>query len=77
MCKNPPTRVLHSVGGMDRGGIETSLIHLLRRIDRPRFRMDFRRGVGPVRCQLSELRRPCLHSSLHKEGKSWVVCTIR
>ena len=41
MRRNAPVRVLHSVGSMNRGGIETSLIHLLRRIDRRRFRMDF------------------------------------
>jgi glycosyltransferase involved in cell wall biosynthesis len=34
-------RILHAVGGMDRGGVETWLMHLLRRIDRGRFRMDF------------------------------------
>jgi glycosyltransferase involved in cell wall biosynthesis len=36
-----PRRILHVVGGMDRGGIETWLMHLLRNIDRQRFRMDF------------------------------------
>jgi glycosyltransferase involved in cell wall biosynthesis len=34
-------RVLHVVGGLDRGGIETWLMHVLRRTDRARFRMDF------------------------------------
>jgi glycosyltransferase involved in cell wall biosynthesis len=34
-------RVLHIVGGMNRGGIETWLMHLLRHIDRERFQMDF------------------------------------
>jgi glycosyltransferase involved in cell wall biosynthesis len=37
----PPIRVLHVVGGMVRGGIETWLMHILRQGDRERFRMDF------------------------------------
>lgn len=34
-------RVLHVVGRMDRGGVETWLMHVLRHIDRDRFQMDF------------------------------------
>ena len=34
-------RILHVVGGMNRGGIETWLMHVLRHIDRDRFHMDF------------------------------------
>jgi glycosyltransferase involved in cell wall biosynthesis len=34
-------RVLHIVGGMGRGGVETWLMHVLRHIDRERFQMDF------------------------------------
>jgi glycosyltransferase involved in cell wall biosynthesis len=34
-------RVLHIVGGMGRGGVETWLMHVLRHIDRGRFQMDF------------------------------------
>jgi glycosyltransferase involved in cell wall biosynthesis len=36
-----PMRILHVVGGMDRGGAETWLMHILRNIDRDRFQMDF------------------------------------
>ena len=36
-----PIRILHVVGGMNRGGIETWLMHILRHIDRERFQMDF------------------------------------
>ncbi len=36
-----PVRILHVVGGMNRGGIETWLMHVLRRVDRARFAMDF------------------------------------
>ncbi len=34
-------RILHVVGVMNRGGAETWLMHVLRHIDRERFRMDF------------------------------------
>ena len=36
-----PKRILHVVGGMNRGGIETWLMHVLRNIDRSRFQNDF------------------------------------
>jgi glycosyltransferase involved in cell wall biosynthesis len=36
-----PIRVLQVVGGMDRGGIETWLVHVLRHSDRSRLQMDF------------------------------------
>ncbi len=36
-----PIRILHVVGGMDRGGAETWLMHILRNIDRQQFQMDF------------------------------------
>ena len=38
---NKPIRILHVVGGMNRGGIETWLMHILRNIDRQHFEMDF------------------------------------
>ena len=41
MPDHRPIRILHSVGSMNRGGTETWLMHLLRRIDRRRFKMDF------------------------------------
>ncbi|MBX3234785.1 MAG: glycosyltransferase family 1 protein [Nitrospiraceae bacterium] len=34
-------RILHVVGAMNRGGVETWLMNVLRNIDRTRFRMDF------------------------------------
>ncbi|MCU0543780.1 MAG: glycosyltransferase family 1 protein [Oscillatoriaceae cyanobacterium Prado104] len=34
-------RILHAVGDMSQGGIETWLMHILRHIDRERFQMDF------------------------------------
>lgn len=36
-----PIRILHLVAGMDRGGAETWLMHILRNIDRDRYQMDF------------------------------------
>lgn len=36
-----PSKILHVVGGMNRGGIETWLMHILRNIDRDRYKMDF------------------------------------
>lgn len=36
-----PIRILHALGGLSRGGIETWLMHVLRNIDRDRFQMDF------------------------------------
>jgi glycosyltransferase involved in cell wall biosynthesis len=36
-----PVRILHVVGGMNRGGVETWLMHVLRNIDRDKYKMDF------------------------------------
>lgn len=36
-----PLRILHVVGGMNRAGVETWLMHVLRATDRDRFHMDF------------------------------------
>ncbi len=36
-----PIRILQVVAGMDRGGLETWLMNVMRRIDRDRFRFDF------------------------------------
>lgn len=36
-----PIRILQVVGGMNRGGTETWLMHLLRHMDRSEFQMDF------------------------------------
>lgn len=34
-------KVLHVLGGLDRGGVETWLMHVLRHMDRERFQFDF------------------------------------
>jgi len=36
-----PLRILHVVGALNRGGVETWLMHVLRHIDRSRFHFDF------------------------------------
>src|SRR5689334_14959520 len=41
MGMSKPVRILHVVHRMQRGGIETWLMHVLRNIDRDRFRFDF------------------------------------
>ena len=62
-------RILHVVGGMDRGGVETWLMHVLRKIDRERFKMNFLVHTtkpcaydGEIRALGSEII-PCLYPS--------------
>ena len=50
-AKEKAIRILHVVGGMDTGGIETWLMHMLRRIDRDRYRFDF----------LTHTDKPCFY----------------
>ena len=66
-AKKWPIRILHVVGGMNRGGVETWLMHVLRNINRKRFRMDFLVHTSE-RCsyddEISKLGSriiPCLH----------------
>ena len=60
-------RVLHIVGGMNRGGVETWLMHVLRHIDRERFQMDFMVHTAKPCSYDNEVRAlggrilPCLH----------------
>lgn len=41
LIERRPIRILHVVGGMNVAGVETTLMHMLRCIDRDRFKMDF------------------------------------
>lgn len=41
MDKQVRKRILQVVGGMDMGGVETWLMHVLRNIDRGRYQIDF------------------------------------
>src|SRR6476469_2359041 len=62
-------RILHVVGGMNRGGIETWLMHILRHIDRDRFQMDFLVNTTQTCAYDDEIRSlgsriiPCLEPS--------------
>jgi glycosyltransferase involved in cell wall biosynthesis len=40
VTRQAPIRVLHIVGGMTRGGVETWLMHVLRNIDHTQFQLD-------------------------------------
>ena len=51
-----PLRILHVIMRMDRGGIETSLMQLLRTVDRQRYRMDFLALHGQPGTQDDEVR---------------------
>jgi hypothetical protein len=69
MAAHSQIRILHVVGGMNRGGVETWLMNVLRRIDRTRFRMDFLVHTDAACAFDSEIRAlgstviPCLHPS--------------
>jgi glycosyltransferase involved in cell wall biosynthesis len=60
-------RVLHIVGGMNRGGVETWLMHVLRHIDRDRFRMDF----------LAHTDQPCAYDDeIRLLGSQVIACPL-
>lgn len=69
MHSERPIRILHIVGGMNRGGVETWLMHVLRHIDRDRFQMDFLVHTTKPCDFDDEIRAlgsqviPCLHPS--------------
>jgi glycosyltransferase involved in cell wall biosynthesis len=60
-------RVLHILGGMNRGGVETWLMHILRHTDGERFQMDFMVHTARPCSYDNEVRAlggrilPCLH----------------
>lgn len=62
-------RILHVLGRMNRGGVETWLMHILRHIDRDRFAMDFLVHTTEPGAYDAEIRRlgsriiPCLSPS--------------
>jgi glycosyltransferase involved in cell wall biosynthesis len=60
-------RILHVVGGMNRGGIETWLMHILRHIDRDRFQMDF----------LVHTNQPCAYDQeIRTLGSQIIPCPL-
>jgi glycosyltransferase involved in cell wall biosynthesis len=71
-----PLRILHVVGSMTRGGIETWLMHILRHIDRNRFQIDILvhtdqpapydnevRALGSRILRCSHTRNPLLYAA--------------
>jgi glycosyltransferase involved in cell wall biosynthesis len=52
-----PIRILHVVGRMNRGGVETWLMHVLRNVDRDRYRMDFLAHVNKESAYDGELQQ--------------------
>jgi glycosyltransferase involved in cell wall biosynthesis len=64
-ARTAPVRILHIVGGMDRGGVETWLMHVLRHVDRTRFAMDF----------LVHREEPCAYDEeIRGTGSRILVC---
>lgn len=51
-----PIRILHVVSGMDRGGAETWLMHMLRHIDRDRYQMDFMSQLDTYDAYFDEIK---------------------
>lgn len=62
-------RILHIVGGMNRGGVETWLMHVLRHLDRRQYQMDFLVSTTEPCAYDDEIRAlgsqiiPCLYPS--------------
>lgn len=65
MTTAKPLRILHVVGGMNRGGVETWLMHILRNIDRQKFQMDF----------MVETAEPCAYDDeIRSLGSAIIPC---
>jgi glycosyltransferase involved in cell wall biosynthesis len=65
-------RILHVIGGMQRGGIQSWLMHLLRTIDRQRYQMDFLvhgNQPGAYDPEIIQLGSSLLHCS--EKHRSW------
>jgi glycosyltransferase involved in cell wall biosynthesis len=56
-------RILHVVGAMNRGGVETWLMHVLRGIDRSKFKFDFLVHTSEESAYDEEIR--CLGAQIH------------
>ncbi len=69
MIKGAPARILHVLAGMNRGGVETWLMHVLRNIDQNRYQFDFLTTTKQTCAYDDELREmgckiiPCLKPS--------------
>ena len=74
MSVSQPIHILHVVGKMDRGGVETWLMHLLKRMDRSRYQMDFLTlysGSGAYDAEIQKLGSRVLPCPVHIP--SWKV----
>ncbi len=69
MSANRMVRILHVVGKMNRGGVETWLMNVLRQIDRTKYQMDFLVHTEQNCAYDDEIRTlgsqiiPCMHPS--------------
>lgn len=78
-----PIRILHVVGSLNRGGIETWLLHVLRFIDRDRFRFDFVVHTMPPGALLDDVLAlganvyPCLEPSHPFGYERQLRCILR
>ena len=54
--KREPVRILHIIGRMDRGGIETMLMNIYRNIDRTKVQFDFLAHYGREAAYNDEIR---------------------
>ncbi|MBD2609284.1 hypothetical protein H6G81_33475 [Scytonema hofmannii FACHB-248] len=72
-------RILHVVGLMDRGGLETWLMQVLRNCDRQRFQMDFlvettkHCAYDDEVLALGSKIIPCLEPSQPSKEKRWKI----
>lgn len=64
MRETKPIRVLHIVGRMDRGGIETMIMNLYRNIDRTKIQFDFLAHYGREAAYNDEIR--CLGGRIYE-----------
>ena len=65
ISKRHPIKILHVVGGMNPGGTETWLMHVLRDLDQTRFQMDF----------LVHTREPCAYDEeIRALGSQIIPC---
>ncbi|NDJ24221.1 glycosyltransferase [Nostoc sp. B(2019)] len=65
LCNKPSIRILQVVGGMNRAGTETWLMHILRQINRDRFQIDF----------LVHTTEPCHYDhEIRTLGSKIIVC---
>ena len=56
LVPSKPIRILQIIGGMNRGGIETWLMHILRNINREQFKIDFLVGTEEACAYDDEIR---------------------